>query len=155
MLGSWNFLIRWWVVLEPLTLLGSQVALWRQEVDITGDISGSHLKSEIYEPSGDNFLSNVHLKVPFLTLLIIVTRWVCEDGSFHSGLEPSQQLRSAYCSSISRTIITITSVVVGNCIRYKMVFPWLIICAAITRRAKLHYETITNVKAFIACASIA
>lgn len=104
---------------------------------------------------GDNFSFNVHLKVPFLTLLIIVPRRVCEDRSFHSGLEPSQQLRNAYCSPINRTIITITCVVVGNCIRYKIVFPWLIICAAITRRAKLHYETITNVKAFTACASIA
>lgn len=44
--------------------------------------------------------------------------------------------------------------VVGNCVRSKMVFLWLIICTAITRRAKLYYENITNVNIFIAHASI-
>lgn len=45
-----------------------------------------HLKFGTHEPSGDNFLFNVHLKLPSLTLVIIVTRRVYKGGDFHSGL---------------------------------------------------------------------
>lgn len=52
------------------------------------------------------------------------------------------------------TIIIITSVIVGNCRRCKLLSPLLIICIIISKRAKLHYVNITNVNIFMDCVYI-
>lgn len=76
LLRSWDFSHWWWVVSEQLTLLGWQVALLKTWSGHHRKTSvRPHLKSETYKPPGDNFLFNVHLKLPFLTLVITVPRW--------------------------------------------------------------------------------